>query len=91
MTDFIPKLIDHTQIELYRFRISDLVKLLEGFSRLWNSGLLPDKQLNRVHKTSQAYLENYLHKAKKIINGNEFAMLLKQMAFAKKHGISLYD
>ena len=43
VTDFIPKLIDHTQIELYRFRVSDLVKLLHGFEKLWDSGLLPDK------------------------------------------------
>ncbi len=67
--DFMPKLLKHTQNELYRYNMSDIITMLQGYDALWETQILQKKDFATVHRTCHTYLENYLHRAKKLISG----------------------
>jgi len=73
---FIPKLTIHTQNEMYRYNMGDIVTMLEGYNALWDAGVIKTKQLGYIHKTCHDFMHQYLHKAKKSISGAQFAALV---------------
>ncbi len=50
ISKFIPKLLVHTQNELYRYNMADIVTMLNGYFKLWDVGALEKAELARVHE-----------------------------------------
>lgn len=68
--DFLPKLLSHSQTEIYRYNMSDIITMLQGYETLWESQVLTTKDFASVHKTCHGYLENYLHRTKRAVTGH---------------------
>jgi hypothetical protein len=49
--------------------MSDIITMLQGYDALWETQILQKKDFATVHRTCHTYLENYLHRAKKLISG----------------------
>ena len=70
IVDFLPRLLEASNCDLYRSMVSDVILLVEGYETLWSRGVLPDKDYAHVHRHCEGYLDNYLDKTKRNMNGN---------------------
>ena len=91
ITKFLPRLLKHYESELYRCKITDVIALLEGYKDLWEAGILEDVHYTKVHEQCAIYLDNYMDKSKRNMNGNNFSDLMRLIGDAKFNGIYTYD
>lgn len=76
--DFLPRMLEHCADELYRSKIGDVTTLMDGHQKLWENKVITNAELGRAHsQVCEVYLNNYLDKTKRSINGKEFADILK--------------
>ena len=69
ITKFMPRMLEISSGELYRCLIGDVLTLVEGYAQLWSNEVLPIEQLMLVHQQCEIYLDNYLEKTKRNMNG----------------------
>lgn len=69
ISDFTPRLLKHNEGELYRYMIGDMLSLIEGHAQLWEVDILTAEELSKVHRQSEIYLDGYLDKSKRNMNG----------------------
>ena len=83
-------MLDHSGNELYRCMITDVITLIEGYKDLWEADILSADDYSKVHEHCQIYLNSYLDKTKRNMNGKQFADLVKLIGDAKFNGIYTY-
>ena len=54
----MPKLLYHTQNEMYRYNCDDIIVTMEAYTALWESKALKKRQLSIVHTLSDAFLHD---------------------------------
>ena len=76
--DFLPRMLEHSGNELYRCKIGDVTTFMDGYQKLWENKVITSAELGEAHnQVCEVYLNNYLDKTKRSINGKEFADLVK--------------
>ena len=91
ITEFLPRMLDHSRNELYRMQIGDIINIVEGYEKLWQTEILTSDDFNKVHKHCEGYLANFLEKTKRTVSGKQYADLLKLIGQAKFHGVHEYE
>ena len=69
IVEFTPRLLKHNEGELYRYMIGDALSLIEGHAELWEVDILSSKELSTVHRQCEIFLDGYLDKSKRNMNG----------------------
>ena len=69
ITEFLPRMLETSANELYRSMVSDVITLVQGYECLWAKGILPKEEFSQVHVHCEVYLDNYLDKTKRTMNG----------------------
>ena len=87
----MPRMLDKSESELYRSKIGDVVTLIQGYSALYEAKVLSRADHSKAHQACQTYLNEYMSKAKRTINGKEFADLMKCIGDAKVKGVFDYS
>ena len=91
IADFMPRMLEKSESELYRSKIGDVVTLIQGYSALYEANVLSKEDHSKAHRACQSYLNEYMSKAKRTISGKEFADLLKCIGEAKVKGVFEYS
>jgi len=49
ITTFMPRMLEHSESELYRCMIGDVITLVDGYASLWSNDVLPKEEFSKVH------------------------------------------
>ena len=60
---------EHFRNELYRCKVADVLIFIEACHDLFVAQIINEAKYVEAHKICQLYLDNYLDKAKRSING----------------------
>ncbi len=89
---FLPGLLVHSQNEVYRFNLQDVIIMADSYSALWESKALSTSDLTTVHKITDAYLMYYQQKGRSFhISGTHFVAFCKHFRQASEWGVHNYS
>lgn len=47
--EFLPRLLEQSKNELYRSKIGDVLTVVQGNEKLWQAGIIKDRDLSAAH------------------------------------------
>ena len=91
ISEFLPRMLEHGVTELYRNKLGDVLTIVKGYEKLADSGIISADSVANAHKHCEIYLDAFLDKTKRVMNGKEFAELIKSIGDAKLKGVYTYN